>query len=224
MPGTDTGPKSDLLFDECVASIKQEYIRLGHSLGWRFLNTPKRTLNPSADVALLSCNPGGDYIDPTHGRESCESGSAYVHEDWGAAPGTAPLQRQVQLMFDWIDRDPDTMLTAYFIPFRSPSFELLPAKQASFDFSVGLWTHITHEVRPRLIVCLGREPERGLRKVFGSPTRVPEEYSVGWGAYTASVTRYPDVTVLRFPHLSRFAIFGRQQSAQPLRELRRAIL
>jgi hypothetical protein len=155
----------DGLYTECIDSISVEYTRLGHTLGWRFLTSPRKTLVPHAPLALLTLHPGGSgRPDPSHGTGSCEAGSAYVHESWGRPPGQAPLQTQVRALFAWLGRDPDDSLSAYFIPFRSPSYEALPARQASWTFAVRLWRDILSQVHPTLVVCLGSEVERGLRR------------------------------------------------------------
>src|SRR6059058_1365768 len=144
------------LFLDSVAEIRAAYARLGHRRGWRFLVTPRRTLTSDAKVAFLTQNPGGKESDPTHGEASCEAGSAYIHEQWvGFPPGAAPLQRQVRAMFAWLGLDPNAILSAYFIPFRSPSYSELVAPEESFEFGVMLWRRIFTEVHPVLVVCMG---------------------------------------------------------------------
>ena len=84
------------IFAESCAEIESAYIRLGHRIGWRFLNSPQRTLDASTTIALITLNPGGKVERPDHGRKSSEKGSAFVVESWrhGSAPGEAPLQRE----------------------------------------------------------------------------------------------------------------------------------
>jgi hypothetical protein len=210
------------LFLDSVAEIRAAYARLGHRLGWRFLATPRRTLARDARAAFLTLNPGGDRIDPTHGVESCEAGSAYVHERWGFPPGASPLQRQVRAMFAWLGLDPNATLSAYFIPFRSPSYSKLVAPEESFAFGVTLWRKILTEVQPALVICMGKPVESGLQSVWGRPMAATP-YPVGWGAQTAVLSRYAGNLLLRLPHLSRFAVFERHASAEPLRVIRREI-
>jgi hypothetical protein len=47
------------LFDQSVASIRKEYERLGHTLGWTFLGSPMATLSGRSEILLLTTNPGG---------------------------------------------------------------------------------------------------------------------------------------------------------------------
>src|SRR3954464_13905018 len=120
------------LFLDAVAEIEEAYVRLGHRLGWRFLATPRRTLNRRARFALITANPGGRAVNPHHGVASCEPGSAYLHESWKQSPpGQEDLQVQVRAMFEWLGKDPDSTLSAYFVPFRSPSLSELPARRKS---------------------------------------------------------------------------------------------
>ena len=158
------------LFDDAVSHIYAEDARLGHQHGWSFLCTPRRTLANDAERAFITLNPGGRTNPPTDILESCEARSAYVHGEWeGHEPGTAPLQRQVRAMFAWLDLDPETTLSAYFIPFRSPSYSELVRKEESYRFGVRLWRTIFAEVQPRLVVCMGNDVESGLRAVWGDP-------------------------------------------------------
>ena len=222
------------LFDDAVAKIEAAYTGQGHQLGWRFLATTRRTVAGDAEVAFLTLNPGGEEADPTNPSASCEGGSAYLCEKWpipGKAPrrygpGEAPLQRQVQGMFEWLGRDPNTTLSAYFIPFRSRSLNELVAPNTAWPFAVSLWRGLFRAVQPELIVCLGEDVERGLRQVFeaeGGLPRTRAPYPVGWGSQTAWVTCYRERVLLRLPHLSRFKIFDRSESVATLSDLQRVV-
>ena len=204
------------LFGRAVAEIEAAYARLGHRLGWRFLATPRRTLGGAAEVAFLTLNPGGTADDRRHPRASCEAGSAYLYEAWGGTHrAPRPCSGEVRAMFAWLGRDPDTTLSAYFIPFRSPTYTQLAAPEQSSRFAVFLWRTIFREVRPELIVCLGADVEQGLREVFEAEGELPlarAPYPVGWEPQKAWVTWYRERVLLRVPHLSRFGIFERPNS------------
>jgi len=122
-------------------------------------------------------------------------------------------------MFAWLGLDPNATLSAYFIPFRSPSYSELVAPEESFEFGVTLWRRIFTEVHPVLVVCTGKVAESGLRSAWSHPIEATQ-YSVGWGAQTAGLSRYAGNLLLRLPDLSRFAIFERHASAEPLRVIR----
>jgi hypothetical protein len=211
------------LYAEAIRAIETEYVRLGHTRDWRFLATPRQTLAPGSRAAFFTLNPGEGWIDPDHGRGSCEGGSAYVRECWnGHAAGESPLQYQVRAMFAWLGLIPDETLTAYFIPFRSRDYEALRSPGESYAFAVGLWRKILTDVRPTLVVCLGGDVARGLREIWGPPLS-QTHHEVGWGAVTAAVSVYADHQLLQLPHLSRFSIFGRPQSVKPLSRIREAL-
>ena len=83
------------------AEIAAAYEASDNRLGWRFLTCPRRNLSAQTRVAMITLNPGGTEDPPDHPRESSEVGSAYLHERWpGHEPGAAPLQRQVQALFE----------------------------------------------------------------------------------------------------------------------------
>ncbi|MGE3594154.1 MAG: hypothetical protein AB7N70_01295 [Dehalococcoidia bacterium] len=156
-------------FDDCIRDVEAAYKRLGHTMGWRFLTSPRATLSPKTRIALITLNPGGDREPPEHPRASSDAGSSYCVETWpGHAEGGAPLQRQVQSLCRGLQRHlnddqplPQFMatavLSAHFIPFRSPSFDALHNRQASIKFGRDLWTRILNQWRPRLILTIDRE-------------------------------------------------------------------
>ena len=194
-------------FESLVADIQHEYSRLGHSMGWRFLTSPKATLdNPK--VVLVTLNPAGNRIDE-HPAESQEQGSAYVVESWDGQPiGQDKLQRQVQMLFRSLDVKPDEVLSAHFCPFRSPSLKKLHRQTESLEFSELLWTRLLAEISPELVVCLNRDTQTALRNIMG-PTMDLRSMPTGWGNYEADVETMANGTrLLRLPHLSRFSLFG----------------
>jgi hypothetical protein len=211
------------LFSEAIAAIKSAYVRLGHTRDWRFLASPRKTLALGTKAAFFTLNPGEGWIDPDHGRESSEGGSAFLRERWKGYPaGEAPLQIQFRCLFAWLGLKPDETLTAYFIPFRSPDYKTLPLRSESMAFSVELWRKILPVVRPPLVVCLGDAVAQGLHEIWG-PALTETPYETGWGDVHAYVSVYDDRRLLQLPHLSRFPIFGRPQSVQPLARIREAL-
>jgi hypothetical protein len=219
------------LFDKAVAAISQAYQRLGHSMGWRFLMGPKATLSSAMEIALITLNPGGNGNPLGHPSASREEGNAYFDETWpGHAPGSAPLQRQIRALFGMLqqhiaDERPlaefmnTGILTGYFVPFRSPDFARLHARQESLRFARDLWIQILSVWTPKLIITIDRETYASLGTILQQrPGCVQLEHRAwpsGWGKYTCDSSRFggirPDayVTVARLPHLSRFGLFGR---------------
>jgi hypothetical protein len=88
------------LFDEVAADIQGAYEKLGHSLGWRFLYTPAKTLSAEAPLLFAGLNPGGRSFEST--RASSETGNAYRVEPWGPAGRLNGLQEQVCGLYERI--------------------------------------------------------------------------------------------------------------------------
>lgn len=49
-------------FEVLINKIEKGYSRLEHSLGWRFLTSPKSTLSPETEFLFVTLNPGGDKV------------------------------------------------------------------------------------------------------------------------------------------------------------------
>ena len=223
-----------LYFKRACEEIEQAYESLGHSLGWRFLTGPSSTFVESQEILLLTLNPAGKHDYPEHPRESSESGSAYVVESWDDRPaGEATLQKQIRMLFaEMAERinggSGDGLLakslSAHFVPFRSPSFDTLHEKERSIEFAKGLWSKILPYVRPRIIITLSREAFDALIEIESDMwSKEPDidDLSIGWGSsYKATIARFSNGSVIcRFPHLSRFAVFGRKESATQIADV-----
>ncbi len=219
-----------------VERIEAAYAELDHTLGWRFLNGPADTLAPDTRLAFVGLNPGGDVYYPPH--VSVEEGSAYRVERWGPGHTLNPLQVQVRRMFDELARKlgvssvqlMDDTLAWNFCPFRSPGWDRLPNRARSLTFSAELGTSVLAIANPRAILCLGDVIDRQLGVVLearGLQRREVQKLPTGWGTVTYGVTRYgcPDgaTLVVRLPHLSRYAIFGRPASRGAVDELTDAV-
>ncbi len=213
------------LFESCCADIESAYHRLGHRLGWRFLSGPKETLSSASRIAFITLNPGGDFDSPDHPHESQEAGSAFLVESWDGRPaGQSKLQIQVGAMFGHLAARMgdgnlkalmNSTLTGHFIPFRSPSFDLLSNKTESLEFGEQLWARIFEHIAPQIIITMDTHSFKRVRGIIkhrrpGEPER-HMQLPTGWGNYMADIVHYGEpghrVTLARLPHLSRFTIF-----------------
>ena len=228
---------TDTLFEWACAEIRNAEQKLGHKLSWRFLTTPAKTLTPDARIAFIALNPGGNRIRVDHGRESCELGSAYLHETWRSVD----LQQQVQALFREIavaTSHPDyqslmdTSLMAYYSPFRSPSYRELCDPRGSRNFAFRLWSHLMEHISPQLVLTIDRDTYTDVGRILASKPQTvlleTREFDSGWGDYRVDVARYGSLgtemaTLVRFPHLSRFKIFNRPASAEHVRHIIRYI-
>lgn len=211
---------SSNIMDEPVvkaAEVETKYRELGYRAGWRFITCPQANAS-RAKLLLVSLNPAGSVA---HGPAwSQEDGSAYRIESWNGLPaGFAPLQRQVQRLFAFLDLSDADVFSAHWVPFRSPSWNELDRKVEAETYALQLWRWLQPQLAFERIVCLGKErPGRPLANIFNAKLEV--SLPVGWGNITADRYRLPDGRpLIALPHLSRFAIFGRPSSDQPLREL-----
>jgi len=205
-------------FDKTIQLIQKAYSELGHQMGYRFLLSSKNTF--SSDVLFLNLNPGGSTIHPEHPTDSYETGPAHLTESWGngLAVGMSPLQIQVQKLFEELSKKIPCnrnliheSLIAYFIPFRSPRMNDLHEKDKSIKFAIELWSEIISTMKPKLIICLGDDVFKNVKKLF--PV-VSAQFStkLGWGEITADVYKYEnDCRIIKLPHLSTFKIFSRKE-------------
>ena len=218
--GEDVGPDEGPLSDEPIvqaAAIEKEYRRLGYRYGWRFMTCPQARME-SARLLLVSLNPAGRQV---HGPAwSQETGSAYRVESWdGLAAGTAPLQPQVQLLFDLLGLNDEEVFSAHYVPFRSPSWADLEHKAEAETFAKQLWLWLRPKLSFDKVVCIGKErPGKPIAALLDATFEA--SLPVGWGDVTADRYRLTDGRpLIALPHLSRFGLFGRPQADAALREL-----
>ena len=91
----------------------------------------------------------------------------------------------------------------------------LHAKEKSIKFAFELWSEIILTMKPKLIICLGNDVYKNIKKLFPD---IPTKYStkIGWGEITADLYKYENnCRILRLPHLSTFKIFSRKE-CEPL--------
>jgi hypothetical protein len=200
-----------------AAEIEEACRKLGYRYGWRFITCPQANA-ARAKLLLISLNPAGREV---HGPSwSQEDGSAYRIESWGGlAPGTSNLQRQVQQMLALLKLRDEEVVSAHYVPFRSPSWAELDRKAEAETFARSLWRWLAPRLSFDRIVCIGKEkPGKPMANLFGGVFE--RSMPVGWGNVTADRYRITDGRqFVALPHLSRFAIFGRPEGAQALREL-----
>jgi hypothetical protein len=139
MLGTDM----EGVFEESVKYIEAFYDENKYRLGWRFLTCSKSVLEAALKIAFITLNPAGSNIPDGHSWASCENGSPYLYEVWGASrAGKSNLQIQIQHMFSKLcdktnfNGSPKELiegsLSGQFVPFRSPRLADLEHKQEAF--------------------------------------------------------------------------------------------
>jgi hypothetical protein len=170
-------------------AIENEYRRLGHALGWRFLTCPERNID-TASVALVTTNPG---VDRRKGYEhpiwSVKEGSAYAVECWkGNAPGQQKLQIQVLRMFKLMGVEPEDVLSGYLVPFRSRNWNSLPKRKESLRFGCELWREVFIRANARTVVAFGKQIKREMSELLGA--EFEKKLEAAWGAQTIEAYRF----------------------------------
>lgn len=219
--------KMKKVFDDSCRFIDSEYKRLGHTLGYRFFLCPQNLLNSQTRILYLGLNPGGNERLLEHPYTCCEAGTAFFTESWkGKVPGTENLQRQTQLLFEKIQRRigghgtarefvDSQILSAYFIPFRSPGFLNLNKREESIKSAKKLWGNIFSYWLPDYIITLGKETFAQIGKIFLQKKFVASQLKAipsGWRDYTLHVREFykgdRTIYVGGLLHLGRFKIMG----------------
>lgn len=183
-----------------------------NKLGWRLLYSPERVLK-GAKVAFIGFNPGGSYINPTHGEFSCESGSAYRKEVelWGTNSG---LQEQAMALFGRLGVVPEDVLAGNLVPFRSPDEKSLKNREEAIALGRSVWRRILEVAKPSLVVSFGDAANTEVSKVLA--VKAVKKLPVGWGNYTASRGQFANGAWVGLPHLSRFRIMKRPESKKQM--------
>jgi hypothetical protein len=220
------------LFDSLVERFERAYVDLRHSLGWRFLYTPRRTFDAPSHLLFVGMNPGRNPAASQHvgSVPSVEAGNAYrVETDWGAR-GTGH-QEQVRLLYrelarrlgrDDVELLMDETLASNFCPFRSSAWDALPNPKESIEFSFELWRdvwrHVLGHVERPVMICNGKDALSYFSTVLESQgaglLQTAEIDRVGWGEQTYEIRQYDTAVLVAVPHLSRYQIVGRTESQQ----------
>lgn len=196
--------------------IETAYHASGNRLGWRFLYSPIAVID-RADVAFIGLNPGG--AEPEPDRLAMDSGSAYCDEVWwdGYEPGCSPLQLQVRAVFAELGVRPEAVLAGNFVPFRSYDWPSLQNAAAGLALGRALWREVLAQAGARVVVTMGTVVRNEIAALLGI-TQL-DYHHTGWGRVRAARGAANGVTLIGLPHLSRYRLFGRIESAACIAEL-----
>ena len=207
--------------------IEKQCEELGYPFGFDPpLLCSLKTLLSQPRILVVTLNPAGNKDFPENrGFDRFHEKNAYLDISWGSySKGEAPLQKQIALLFKQLQQRiyPATsmaefarekVVTAQLIPYRSPTEISIHCKKESIELSQQMWRSLFAKWKPGLVIAVGKTPAREMIKIFG---RCREELPVraGWGS--VKIQRWVDdqgTLIVGLPHLSRFALFGRDKSA-----------
>lgn len=228
----------DTLDDYCrdwTEQIQAAYDKSGNRHGWRLLYSPKEVLD-GAEVAFIGLNPAGSPPRDT-AYFTVERGSAFVEERWEKSnqqstqeeakerfpEGEAPLQKQVCALFRKLHVNsapvkPECVLAGNLIPFHEPKWSNVQDRRSAIQFGEKMWKSMLLRAQPRLVIGMGKDVLCPLRRIFKA--RIPQSVLVNWGNIRGHRVRLAGGGLLVvLPHLSRFSIIDRPESADALRDL-----
>ncbi len=188
---------------------------------WSFLYTGPETFHPNQKLLFLGLNPGVDkneintnFIPHFH---SGNSFNAYLDQNWGPGTGNAPLQRQIQTLFENIAKELKTdfralmreTMAANYCPYRSKNWNNLRLNSNIVDLSFTLWASIFSYLKPAVIIIMNKYAYMNVCKILSAEEVLKQP--TGWGKSTYAISRYKrgqdDGVIIRIPHLSRYKIF-----------------
>lgn len=221
--------KNKSVFEQAIERVEAAYSEYGFKLGWRFLYSPANTLSASTRLMFVGLNPGvGGASD--QGIASVETGSAYRVESNWSSDGKR-LQKEVVQLFEAIsaklkvDRNHlmDGTLTANFCPFKSETFSKLPNRREAIKFSHKLWRDVFFNLRPTVIICMGRRPFNHFHRILieqGFQVKTADRKPTGWGSVTYMIEELVldcrELMMVQIPHLSRFKIVSSKKCSRKI--------
>ncbi|TLS77580.1 hypothetical protein FE236_02950 [Mariprofundus erugo] len=215
--------------------VDREYQKLECNLGWSMLYCPFENMwSPRYPIAFFGLNPAGnEYFEPSI---SYEKGSAYLCDEWGYKAGEAPLQKQVVELFKSIASSLHSPVpyadllkgsfAANFVPFRSKDWGCFERKIEALEFSRALWRERVNVVPTNLYITMAKisfSEIASLLIAVGYHELENTTDKVGWGNVTYQMNAYEreghKSLLIRLPHLSRYKIFGREESQMAINHI-----
>lgn len=194
---------------------------------YRILYTPRSTW--SSPYLFMGINPAGVATDPAD--VSVEAGNAYLTERWGAGGTYNPLQKQVKGFFDGLAERgfAGDWCVSNLVFYRSPSWETMAKQKAHVDLCLDVWSARFAAGAPRVIVTNGygvytdvilQLRAANYRVVSSTAAATPWD-----GPHTSKLTKgAATVTLIGFPHLSRYGVVTRAKNAAAMSAVYDAIM
>jgi len=112
---------------------------------------------------------------------------------------------------------PEYVLSVYFVPFRSQSWDDLPYKPDSIEFGLRIWRDVLKRVAVHTIIAFGKEISPHMIDILDG-ARIEARHSAGWGTEIIDKYRFgPRGRLIVLSHLSHFKLFSKPQSEAAFR-------
>jgi len=217
--------------------IVDEYNSFKYTMGWRLLNTKVNNIKDNNGIFIITINPGtgkGTFSKNGH-TLSNEDGNSLLHEKW-----VSPLQNQLSEMLKliWERYCPkqdyssfvESIMQGYFIPFRSRSIKDLEKNSDTMNICIDIWREIIlcNLDTMRMVNCIGKKiPYKNICNIIENINGVViierKPYKTGWGNIMVEITKYKIsnriISVVGYPHLSQFKLFGRDESSNAMKKV-----
>ena len=208
--------------------IERMYKELDFQEGWRFLNCYQKNLESNNGILIITLNPGTNKDNDYSNQPvfSSEIGCSFLNETWKSK--TLPqFKLFLELLYQAIDLGSNlndfinSILVGYFIPFRSNNFKDLKNRKESIEFGKTCWSKIIEKNinTLRILVCIDNTTLKSIKQILKDLNLKEKEnfkLATGWGQISTDIYRYETsqniITLVKFPHLGRFKIFGRKSS------------
>jgi hypothetical protein len=193
--------------------IKQKAEESCFANNWRFITCPERWLD-TAELAIVTCNPGAEKVPADHPRWSQEKGSAYVVEKWKNSPaGETQLQQQIQRLVAILDLSMEKVASWHAVPFATITEAALLKDKRFISFGVDLTRWALERCKAKTIICVGKKiPATVVQNALGLKNPKKTSLKVDWGEVELNYYQHEDRRVVELPHLSRFSLLNRPKS------------
>lgn len=231
--------------EELHAKIEKEYTDLGYQNKWALLFSDYHNLwNPEYTLTFFGLNAAGpdgaEYGNSAIATDTpVESPNAYLDQKWGSNEESYnALQYQIIELYKVLAEAVETThedlmrksLMANWIPFRTPGRPGLKVKKRTLALSNDIWRPRIEEYLDGMHICISPETFNGVSNILETVDYQRNELNswqglVGWWNVSYEVSQYSrgdrQAVVVRFPHLSTYKIFSRDEYKPAIQEIGR---
>jgi hypothetical protein len=193
--------------------LAMEERKRGYTDGFKLLFCPWSLID-TADTLFLSLNPGNDPSGEFMRIASGERGNSYLVQRQAKH---SPIAEQYRQLCEFIDRNPEQVLTGTLMPFRTPKWDRR-RDQPNIEVVTPFWRNILKSGRIRQVFCMGRDVEDAVVNLASA--RLECEIPANWGKL--NIRRHVTANGMKvygLLHFSTYKMFGRAECVPQLAEL-----